>query len=217
MESYSMFPSMVIKTRIDPDSYDKEALIKAAMEGYEKDPNKNYWDTDSDLHHYYGTMFDCPKEIESLSDSYAKAIDEYMDSLDKSWHSFEYRWKMVNLAVNSRTMAPHDHFYKAKGWQGAYSCIHYISYDRRDHSSTKFLNPLVFAQYLHNTHSMSNLLNKSDIDNSAYFEGRHMDIHEDDMIIFPTYLKHMVSKGIKRESDKPRILGVANIDLKIGE
>jgi hypothetical protein len=64
---------------------------------------------------------------------------------------------------------------------------------------------------------MSNLLNKSNIDNSAYFEGRHMDIHEDDMIIFPTYLKHMVSKGIKRESDKPRILGVANIDLKIGE
>lgn len=215
MQTYSMFPSQIYKTRIDPKSYDKEEIIRTAMENYEKDPSKNNWDDESDLHHCYGTMYDAPPALKSLSSSYGKAIDECMNSISKNHNKFEYRWKMVNFAVNTKYMAPHDHFYKIGDWQSTYSCCHYISYHWKYHSPTRFLNPLVIAQYHRNLVEMSNLLDKNAIDNSTYFVDGTAPVEEDDMIIFPSYLKHVVKNGMKRESDKPRILGVANIDWKV--
>ena len=84
-----MFPSQIYKTRIDPKSYDKEEIIRTAMENYEKDPSKNNWDDESDLHHCYGTMYDAPPALKSLSSSYGKAIDECMNSISKNHNKFK--------------------------------------------------------------------------------------------------------------------------------
>ena len=51
MTTYNMFPSQLYKTRIDPEDYDKSAIIEKAMINYSREPNKNVWDNDSELHH----------------------------------------------------------------------------------------------------------------------------------------------------------------------
>jgi len=217
MTFYSMFPSMIYKARIDPKSYDKKAIIDTAVKNYEIDPTKNNWDNTCDLHHYYYAMDEAPSEIKSLTQSYKTVINDYMSSISKNANAFKYRWKMVNFAVNTKYMAAHDHFYKMKGWQSAFSCCHYISYNWRYHSPTKFINPLVIGQYSSTTQDIANLLDKGDINNSSYFGEYSLDVKEDDMIIFPSYLKHIVANGIKQKTDIPRILGVANIDIGIGD
>ena len=211
------FPSQIYKASIDPDSYNKTGIIEKAMINYSVEPEKNSWDNESNLHHYYGSMFEAPGEIKTLEKCYAKIIDEYIKSIKTNHNELEYRWKMVNFAVNTKYMAPHDHYYQAKGWQSAFSACHYISYDWKDHSPTKFLNPLIFGQYGYNTSGISVALDRSNIDNSTYFADYSPSVREDDIIIFPAWLKHVVINGIKRETNKPRILGVANIDIKIGD
>ena len=217
MTTYNMFPSLLYKARIDSESYNKSAIIEKAMINYSREPNKNVWDNDSELHHYYGQMFEAPKEIKGLQEHYGRIIDEYMKSIKTNHNQLKYRWKMVNFAVNTKYMAPHDHYYQTKGWQSAFSVCHYISYHWKDHSPTKFLNPLIFGQYAYNMGGISNMLDRSDIHNSTYFAEYSPDVKEDDIIIFPSYLKHVVTNGMKRKTDKPRILGVANIDIKIGD
>lgn len=217
MTTYNMFPSQLYKTRIDPEDYDKSAIIEKAMINYSLEPNKNIWDNDSELHHYYGQMFEAPDEIKTLEKCYAKVIDEYVKSIKTNHNELKYRWKMVNFAVNTKYMAAHDHYYQSKGWQSAFSTCHYISYNWKDHSPTKFLNPLIYGQYGYNTRGISVGLDRSNIDNSTYFPDYTPDVKEDDIIIFPSWLKHEVVNGMKRETDKPRILGVANIDIKIGD
>jgi len=217
MTIYNVFPSVIYKARIDPESYDKKSIIEKAMVNYSVEPNKNVWDDASELHHYYGQMFEAPREVRTLEKCYAKIIDDYIKSIKTNHNELKYQWKIVNFAVNTKYMAPHDHYYQSKGWQSAFSACHYISYYWRDHSPTKFLNPLVFGQYGYNIGGISGALDRSDIHNSTYFADYSPHIKEDDIIIFPSYLKHVVNNGIKQETDKPRILGVANIDIKIGD
>lgn len=208
---HNLFSTPIFKTKVDPRSYDKESIIKTCKENYEKNPYHNYWDSVSDLHHYHRDLSNGP-DLKSLGVVYGKIVNEYMASISGD---FRYRWHIINLAVNSKYMKAHDHFYRQDGWQGMFGGIHHISYDKEFHSPTKFLNPLIFAQYSHNTHDMSVKLDRSDINNSAYYPDTTMDVEEDDIIIFPSYLKHIVENGVKKESDKPRIVCVIDIKWKI--
>jgi hypothetical protein len=210
MNVYDVFPTRIYKAKVDPSSYDKSSIIRTCMEQYEKSKYKNTWDEDSDLHHYYENWDGAP-ELGSLDQSYQKIIEECMNSISGK---FEWRWNIVNLAVNTKYMAPHDHFYRKDGWQGMYSFVHYISYDKDNHTATRFINPLIFAQFPDNINDIGDLLDSEDDSNSTYYKDGQIYVEEDDVVIFPSYLKHFV-RGIKEEGDKPRILGVANIDWKV--
>ena len=210
MKTYSLFPTQVYKIKIDPSLYDKAGLIQKCIDKYEEKPYNNLWDDVSDLHHYHRDWMNAP-DMKSLGKSYGQAINKAMASINGD---IRYRWKIINLAVNSKYMKIHDHFYRRDGWQGIFGSTHYISYDSKQHTPTKFFNPLVFSQYSHNTNDVYNMLDKTDYDNSAYWPDISMDVEEDDMIIFPSYLKHVVEKGINNDTTKPRIIGVCNIDWK---
>ena len=207
---YNMFPTQIYKCKIDPGSYEKESIIQRCTENYAKKPYKNAWDDKSDLHHYYADWMEAP-DIKSLGKSYGKAINDFMCEIKGT---FKYRWKTINLAVNTKYMAYHDHYYRIDGWQGMFGTCHYISYDPDQHRPTKFINPLIFGQYNYNTQDIGRVLDKSDPGNSTWYPEITMDIEEDDMIIFPSYLKHVVENGFK-PGTKPRILGVCNVDWKI--
>ena len=210
MTTHSIFQTQIYKVKIDPSSYDKQSIIDTCIKNYEEKPYHNLWDDVSDLHHYHCDFSNAP-DMRSLGKSYGKTINDYMASIKGK---FNYRWKIINLAVNSKYMKLHDHYYRRKGWQGMFGSTHYISYDKESHTPTKFENPLVFAQYRHNTNDINNLLDQNDYNNSAYWPDSGLDVEEDDMIIFPSYLKHVVENGYKPGS-KPRIVCVTNIDWKI--
>ena len=207
---YNMFPTQIYKCKIDPESYDKEKLIYECTQKYAENPYHNLWDDVSDLHHYHRDFINMP-DMKGLGKSYGKAIDDYMSQIKGK---FNYKWQLINLAVNSKYMKMHDHFYRRNGWQGMFGSTHYISYDPDQHKPTKFINPLIFGQYSHNTNDVMHMLDKDDYNNSAWWPECTMDVEEDDMIIFPSYLKHVVEKGINLNINKPRIIGVCNINWK---
>jgi hypothetical protein len=206
---YNMFPTQIYKCKIDPKSYDKEKIIEECTKKYDEKPYYNLWDNVSDLHHYHRDHMNMP-DIKSLGTAYGQAIDDYMSKIKGT---FNYKWHVINLAVNSKYMKLHDHFARKNGWQSMFGSTHYISYDKEYHTPTKFINPLVFAQYSDNIHDVMNALHY-DYANSAYWVDADLDVEEDDMIIFPSYLKHVVENGY-RPGSKPRIVGVTNIDWKI--
>ena len=209
-----MFPTPIYKVKIDPDLYDKQALIDKAMEGYEKQPYRNVWDDKSDLYHTYNNWPTGTRHLMSsnLGGLYQNAINNFMNE----WKGkFNYRWKIINLCINTKYMAEHDHFFMHDGWQGMFGTCHYISYDPDQHKPTKFINPLLIGQFLYNTRAVGDALDRSEPMNSAWFPDIDMDVEEDDMIIFPAYLKHIVENGVKPDLTKPRILGVCNIDWKV--
>ena len=210
METCDLFSTRIFKTKIDKDSYDKKKIIEDCVSRYNPETQQNFWDEDSELHHYYGNLNNLP-DLSSLTNIYSNIIEVYMSSINGD---FQYRWDISNLAVNTKYMAEHDHFYRRENAQCVFSCIHYLSFDSENHTSTRFLNPLRFSMFPDNMISIKNKLSE-DITTTAYSTDFTLDTEEDDFIIFPSYLKHSVIKGTKSSKNKPRIITSINIEWMI--
>jgi len=211
---YDLFPSSIYRGKISEETYNKNVIVNTLIENYKVEPSRNKWDDISELHHTYSDWNNPSfKEIDTteLLIQYQKIISEFISQIPLC-HEIKYQYNISNIAVNTKYMKSHDHFQRKDDSQCMFSCVHYIKFDKENHRSTCFKNPMIFAQYDDNIRHVGKLLNNTSVINSSYFDTWNIECEENDFVIFPSYLKHFVV-GKNVSVDNPRIIVVLNIDF----
>ena len=114
--------------------------------------------------------------------------------IDESWLNF-YQGK-------DHGQEEHDHL------PGFFSGIHYVKFNPDVHSTTTFMNPL------HQLYMFMNSGRRMGENGARYVSGSHSpNVSEGDVIIFPSFLRHLVSPT---DSDELRITLAFNINTTKG-
>jgi uncharacterized protein (TIGR02466 family) len=134
------------------------------------------------------------------ADLYREVMDEFTSDLglleercyiDESWLNF--------YQGNDHGQEEHDHL------PGFFSGVHYVKFNSSVHGATKFMNPL------HQLYMFMNNDRKMDADyGSGWFSPN---VCEGDIIIFPSFLRHMVTST---NSNELRITLAFNINTTKG-
>jgi hypothetical protein len=122
-----------------------------------------------------------------LEELYTECINTVFDrpftiSIDEIWY---------NVYMNGEWQEEHDHIGGING--SHFSCIHFLSFDKKNHE------PVVFRDPYRQIRNLSLELDRNNY-NSAWIP----DIREGDFLMFPSYLVHEVKPG-KPTPNYPRI------------
>ena len=218
MVKLNLFSPIFYQSKINPSLYNKDELYLDLKHNYtlnnsrkvEKDTSDYFPDTD--FHVYYKDWDNLNyKKIDFtlLYKQYTRVIEEFLSTI-KFNSSVEYQWYTVNINVaKNGFLAEHDHnglIQEYKDWPHQFSLVHYFSL-KPHHSTTTFLNPI-------GVHTdLGKKLDNSDMDNSSYFQNCNLSMSEDDVIIFPCYIKHRVDAS-ETTTDDLRITVAINIVIK---
>lgn len=128
-----------------------------------------------------------------LSESYLKCFNNFFDeeykiSINEIWYNYysDDDYQDWHNHVGSIFNPIH------------YSCIHFLSFDPKNHNPTVFLDPL------EDTRNLS-------LDFSCPYH-HYPNVNEGDLIMFPSYLKHCVFP-VKNQNDYPRITIALNFRI----
>jgi len=216
-KKHNLFSSPVWVTTIDPTSYKKDEFIKAVESNYKKDPHRNKWDNDSNMHHNYGDKdnplfqrYDFENIFKSLHNQYNNIVREYIMQMHFN-KLVNYRWIIANVTGMKETqyMLPHTHMEFDGDKTTILSAVHYLRY-REGHLPTAFETPLsvIYDDAIYKKYR--NVLDNSYPENSNYYPQYSLDAKEDEVHIFPSYLKHYVPR---QKSDELRITVVINVEV----
>jgi uncharacterized protein (TIGR02466 family) len=140
-----------------------------------------------------------------LARLYREDIVELLEMMQfdkqQDWQIYTYHW--YNITGKGGWQEQHDHISGPLPCQ--FSMVHYVQFDKNEHSAAEFENPLATI-----LKSMAPA-EKELIPN--FFKGLHATpnmVKEGDIIIFPAYLKHAVNI---QESEKERISTATNIGI----
>ena len=211
-----LFALPVYKIKIDPNSYDKKSIIDIVNSNYKIDNYRNKHKKFGNLHHSYDdeknenyTEMDYFKN--GLKKVYDSLFDEFVHNQLKMAKSFSYEYNFQNYTASKKSqyMVPHQHLPTCD-----FASVHYIQFDKSVHNGTTFHNMNEFVPYLNFLRKdLHECANSNHIDNSYLYEYYQLSIEEDDMIIFPSSLKHEILPQ-KEETDKIRITVATNLSIK---
>jgi hypothetical protein len=216
LERHSLFESYIYKMVIDPSLYNRAEILKTIYENYTINPVRNNWNNGSNLHHYFED-WDNEKflkvDLSTLIPIYDKVFSTVTNSLKfKKDKKIVYTWKVVNIVVydDSQYMQIHDHLID----NTIFTAIHYLEIPK-SHSILNIKNPLLVAQYAHPIlDKLCSLIDDTNTENSSYFGDWSLHINQNDMLIFPSFLKHQVKPSqLQNNDDKLRIAVVSNLDI----
>lgn len=136
--------------------------------------------------------------------------DEYQKKLTKAYTEcfnkiFDRKFEVVideiwyNVYVDGEYQETHDHLGGISG--SHFSCIHFLSFDEKNHE------PVVFRDPLRQLRNLS-----LELDQNNYSDHCIPIIKEGDMLMFPSYLSHEVKPG-KATPDYPRISIAFNVKV----
>tara|TARA_B110000285_G_C14858753_1_gene483500 strand:+ start:65 stop:712 length:648 start_codon:yes stop_codon:yes gene_type:complete len=211
MNTSLLFGIPIFKTKINPNSFNKEEIIKSITENYNVNSVRNEFDGISNIHMEYGDREN--KRFEKVD--YSKVNDVYNDIFKdffsthfKSKINFEYEFFNCNYtaSIGNQFMAPHNHLPYSD-----FSCVHYVKLNKKDKPTT-FINPSNYKDYFR--YLKPNMVNIADLNNinNTYMCDEYMfEVDEDDFIIFPSVIKHKVSN---LKSNDIRVTLVTDIILK---
>jgi len=218
MEKINLFSPIFYKSKIDPSLYNKDELYLDLKHNYtlnnsrkvEKDSLGYFPDTN--FHVYYNDWNNLNyKKIDFtlLYKQYNRVIENFLSTI-KFNNSIEYQWYIVNINVaKNGFLAEHDHngeIQLYKDWPHQFSLVHYFSL-KPHHSTTTFLNPMKIHT------DLGKKLDNVDLSTSSYFQNCNVPMSEDDIIIFPCYIKHRVDAS-EITTDDLRITVAINIVIK---
>lgn len=205
----SLFTFPYYHTTINPAFYNKDQLVTEMIGNYNEKPNRNGWNGDCDLHHSYNDTSQKDIDYRRLKPLYKTITKQFLKSIDLPL-DFDLRIENYTVTTQSQSMKSHAHL------PSLFSGIHYLKFDPQFHKSTIFKNPSQYEDLLEYfypreliKHFPSNFLSHwitTDIPIP--------DINEDDIVIFPSILKHHVGPSL---SSEPRITVVFNIDVILPE
>lgn len=221
INTIDLFPSRVYKSRIDPLLWNKDQFVRESIQSYNIDPHRHAENMpDSEFHTTF--LDDENKKFntinkELLKDVYTKVISNFFELL-KLNRCIEYNWQIINISVGKDNWYDwhyHGGIPNKDNLHNDYVMVHYINFDGLVHGPTVFRNPLIIATYPHNL-LQRHILDGSYYENSTYHSSYQLNINEDDVIIFPSYLFHSVQKK-NSNTDKFRIITSTHIDIKYSE
>lgn len=218
MERINLFSPIFFKSKIDPTSYNKDELYADLKYNYMLNKSRHaepemLGDFPATNFHIYYKDWENKnyKKIDftQLKEQYSLIVEKFISTF-KFKTNISYEWYIVNINVGENGfLADHDHIGSYKNddnWQYQFVFTHYFSL-KPHHSTTTFSNPLIpnsnLGQWLDNT----------DVSNSEYFQGWSLPAEEDDIIIFPAYMKHRVNVS-NTTTDDLRITVAVNIVIK---
>jgi len=197
-------------TKINPKLYEKNKILSQIEKNYKVSKVRNKWALGSfiktDIHHAYGDDDPRFKKINyySLPRQYEKIIADFFKKLDLRT-SFKFTFFIANYtcAKHNSVMTPHIHT------DCTFSLIHYISFDKRQHTSTIFRNPYFFNNLLPHQKSLQEIFANQEKNGWIYREWV-INTKEDDIVIVPAVLEHYVRNF---DSKKSRITIAVNINI----
>lgn len=189
--NYNLFNSYIWKSKVKYDYKDK--LIETLSKDFHKNKNKF---TPSWKCFVYSSFKDPEQNNipEDLLDKIEEKIAEYLDSCPEELKiKGKYYLKEIwyNVYEKNYFQEPHDH------GDSLFSGCYYLKFNKDIHHQTTFYNPNYNLDY-------------KKLEENPYFSFKP-DCEEDDLIIFPSNLKHG-TEGIKQKtSDDLRITISFNI------
>lgn len=172
--TYNIFNSTIWKSRIDYPN--KKELIKIIEENYKKNPNQIPQGWECVVHSSFkGKNKQIPEDLLKMIE---KKSNEFL-SICKNKLKINGEYHINNIWYNAygknQFQEPHTH--RGSVFSGCY----YLKFNKNIHHQTTFYNPNFNLDY-------------SKLENNSYF-CFSPDCDEDDVIIFPSFLKHG-TKGI---------------------
>lgn len=216
IKTIPLFALPIYCLKVDPNSYDKQSIIDIVNHNYEIDNHRNKHEKFGNLHHSYDDEKNIDyKEMKYLENGLNKVYDNIFEEfankclkMNKAF-SYEYSFQNYTASKKSQYMVPHQHLPTCD-----FASVHYIQFEKGIHNPTNFHNMNEFVPYLNFVRpDMYNSAHSKHIDNSYLFDYYELDIEEDDMIIFPSCLRHEILPQ-KEQSDKIRITVATNISIK---
>jgi hypothetical protein len=192
IKAYPLFPYYVFKGTIDPTKYNKQAIIDTLESNYKKDPNRNNWDKESNMHHSYkdweNPEFKRIPETPGLPELYQDFFENSFKQFSFSMSSnFKFFIANITGTKEGQFMKKHHHN------PAFYSAIHYVQL-APEHSRTVFVNPASNEQNLtdYTMDLVRPKLHRQDLVNSSFFQTWCLDVEENDILCFPSFLEHFI-------------------------
>ena len=217
IDHINLFSSNLFRINIDPNSFNKNDIIDSVVRNYELQQERNEWDTNSKMHHYYNDwdneLFESI-DLSTIIEQYKQIYENILNDLFNKPVTFKV--EMENITVhkgNKSFMVAHNHIHD----NIFLSSVHYIKCDENS-SALTLMNPITYSEYpnLHTQKVTNKCINGSNVINSSHFKEWDYSIKEDEMLVFPSYLSHMV-KSSKNENSDFRIAIVTNLKIFIKE
>ena len=218
MTKINLFSPIFYKSIIDPLLYNKDELYLDLKHNYTLNNSRKVEEAaadyfpDTNFHVYYKDWDNLNyKKIDFtlLYNQYTRVIEEFLSTIGFN-NNIEYKWYTVNINVaKNGFLDEHDHngsIQEYKDWPHQFSLVHYFSL-KPHHSTTTFLNPIGACT------GLGKKLDNTAIENSSYFQNFNLPMLEDDIIIFPCYIRHRVDES-KITTDDLRITVAINIKIK---
>jgi uncharacterized protein (TIGR02466 family) len=189
----TLFQTKIWKSRID--FIDKKNLIEKYEKEYLKNPKKipNGWQCD--IHSSFSTNTNnfksgyIPNQLICLIEDKIDEFLEYNNLLCKENYYISNIW--FNIYKENQFQEPHTH------GTSLFSGCYYLKFNKMIHEQTIFYNPNFNINY-------------KKVEDIDYFFS-DLDCNEDDIIIFPSNVKHG-TKGLKKKCDESRITISFNVE-----
>ena len=195
--------------KIDKKSYDKKSIITAIEKNFELNQKRTIRDEQNVLHHSLHPNFTEYHKVnfDTLIPIYKKILQNMLKKI-KLVSATPFHFSIVNYTCLSHgeSLKPHIH------GSGEFTAVHYLQFDKKQHTPTMFENTLPYADYLmHLRPKLPKLLSSQEASNSWAYMDWSLDVEEDDFYFAPAYLKHRVDA--QNSEGKNRITVVLNIIL----
>jgi hypothetical protein len=215
----SLFSSPLYIEVIHPHLYDKQDIVSTLVKNFSIDPRRNNWG-DSNMH-MYAKDWGNPKfqkvNTSQLQIVYEEVFSNFLKYLNPE-NNILFEYEIVNFNVTNSTdsyMLPHTHLARKDCF---FSAVHYMKTHDKS-SMLQFENPLIYNQYMDPEISryINSKFNIANINISSYNKFWNHHPSEDEIVIFPSYLRHSVVP-YQQESDNEksnfRISSIINLYLK---
>tara|TARA_R100000458_G_C8263299_1_gene238604 strand:+ start:805 stop:1455 length:651 start_codon:yes stop_codon:yes gene_type:complete len=206
------FGMPIWREKIDSNLYNKKEIIDTIIRNYRKDRSRNtWWSNTSNLHHMYDDWdnkdYEVPDWNNSLMGLYKGVLQRFFNTIDAKFFNFDF--DITNYTCYGNLQYIQEHLHPQTDFVG----IHYIRFDTKSHTPTRFINPMSYAKYLEDIRCETRLkYNDNDISNAWMFPSWELEVIEDDMIIHPALLAHDVRPQTCND-DNLRIASVLNINV----
>jgi len=201
-----IFPVSIFKTKVEDNDTLKDLLVAKIVNNFNHLKVPDRWTTHKVKTSFFGEpegrelFYENSPYENILFKKYCSCMDkifdrEYEIDIPKIWYNVyldgEYQEKHDHLGV---TLSP-CHF----------SCIHFLSYNKEEHSPPEFSDPLAQLRNL-----------SLELDRNGYGEVYVPNVEEGDLLMFPSYLLHCVPPC--KKTNYPRITISFNVRVvKYGE
>jgi hypothetical protein len=211
----NLFSSNIYKTKINPNSYDKDIILQNIYTNLDKQKNRDVKKSFGKLHHSYAD-FENKNFVEINYDKlipiYNNIFKDFFEKNIDSKFTYEWGYEIVNYTATIK-----DH-YMNKHWHLPdydFSSIHYVSFDK-SMPRTKFYNPnQMLSKSLRIIRpDLNEGLNLDNYNNSIFCKSYELTVEEDEIIIFPSFLEHSIPSS-EKEYNKPRVTIVCNLKYNL--